>query len=192
MFSWCFFFFWWSQQSVHFFFFFFLLSISSQSHHYSMTEIHTGTPYHSCHLMNSSLCKNLIFFCINQQNWKHRFLECWQLPTEPSIIQFRQDIKLHLHLLHFITKTYLYNFDPLKPHFYIVKLGITGVYISFLISAQNIDCGYLLELPHRGSSNEYLQSMFWAEIWKNIRAFYLKTFNFWRWNFLYISIGIFS
>ena len=34
-----------------------------------------------------------------------------------------------------------YNFDPLKPHFYIVKLGFTGVYIMFLISAQNIDCG---------------------------------------------------
>ena len=31
-----------------------------------------------------------------------------------------------------ITKTYLYNFDPLKPHFYIVKLGFTGVYIFFL------------------------------------------------------------
>ena len=30
-----------------------------------------------------------------------------------------------------ITKTRLYNFDPLKPHFYIVKLGFTG-----LISAQ--------------------------------------------------------
>ena len=28
-----------------------------------------------------------------------------------------------------ITKTRLYNFDPLKPHFYIVKLGFTGVYI---------------------------------------------------------------
>ena len=26
------------------------------------------------------------------------------------------------------TKTYLYNFDPLKPHFYIVKLGFTGVH----------------------------------------------------------------
>ena len=25
-----------------------------------------------------------------------------------------------------ITKTCLYNFDPLKPHFYIVKLGFTG------------------------------------------------------------------
>ena len=35
-----------------------------------------------------------------------------------------------------ITKTCLYNFDPLKPHFYIVKLGFTGVYIIFLISAQ--------------------------------------------------------
>ena len=60
----------------------------------------------------------------------------------------------------FITKIYLYNFDPLKPHFYIVKLGFTGVYISFLISAQNIDCGYSLEPPSRGGSNEYPQSMF--------------------------------
>ena len=34
---------------------------------------------------------------------------------------------------------------PLKPHFYIVKLGFTGVYISFRISAQNIDFGYSLE-----------------------------------------------
>ena len=35
-----------------------------------------------------------------------------------------------------ITKTCLYKFDPLKPHFYVVKLGFTGVYIIFLISAQ--------------------------------------------------------
>ena len=46
-----------------------------------------------------------------------------------------------------ITKTCLYNFDSLRPHFYIVKLGFTGVNIIFLISAQNIDCGYLLESP---------------------------------------------
>ena len=56
---------------------------------------------------------------------------------------------------HIITKTYLYNFDPLKPHFYIVKLGFTGVYIIVLISVQNIDCGYSLEPPRRGGSNEY-------------------------------------
>ena len=35
-----------------------------------------------------------------------------------------------------ITKTRLYNFDSLKPHFYIVKLGFTGVYIIFLIFAK--------------------------------------------------------
>ena len=33
-------------------------------------------------------------------------------------------------------------------------------------SAQNIDCGYLLEPPQRGGSNEYPQSMFLAEIIK--------------------------
>ena len=60
----------------------------------------------------------------------------------------------------YITRTCLYNFDPLKPHFYIVKLGFTGVYISFHISAQKIDCGYSLEPPRRGGSNEYPQSIF--------------------------------
>ena len=30
----------------------------------------------------------------------------------------------------------------------------------FHISVQNIYCGYLLEPPHRGGSNEYPQSMF--------------------------------
>ena len=66
------------------------------------------------------------------------------------IIQFRfiMDEKCH------IMKTCLYNFDPLKPHFYIVKLGFTGVYIIFLFLLKNIECGYTLEWPHRGSSNE--------------------------------------
>ena len=59
-----------------------------------------------------------------------------------------------------ITKTRLYNFDHLKPHFYIVKLGFKGVYNIFLISAQNIDYEYSLEPPQRGGSNEYPQSMF--------------------------------
>ena len=35
-----------------------------------------------------------------------------------------------------ITKTRLYSFDPLKPHFYTVKLGFIGVCINFLISVQ--------------------------------------------------------
>ena len=77
-----------------------------------------------------------------------------------------------------MTKICLYNFDLLKPHFYIVKLGFTGVYIIFLISAQNIDCGYSLEPPRRGGSNEYPQSMFWAEIWKILEYFIWKFASF--------------
>ena len=78
---------------------------------------------------------------------------------------------------HDITKTYLYNFDPLKPHFYIVKLGFTGVYIILLISVQNIDCGYSLEPPRWGGSNGYPQFMFWAEIWK-ISEFLSENYQF--------------
>ena len=42
------------------------------------------------------------------------------------------------------------------------KTEIFQVKISdiFHISAQNIDCGYSLEPPRRGGSNEYPQSMF--------------------------------
>ena len=37
----------------------------------------------------------------------------------------------------------------------------------FHISAQNIDCGYPLEPPRRGGSNEYPQSMFLSRNKKN-------------------------
>ena len=37
----------------------------------------------------------------------------------------------------------------------------------FYISAQNIDCGYSLEPPRQGSSNEYPQSMFLSRNKKN-------------------------
>ena len=53
----------------------------------------------------------------------------------------------------------------------------------FRISAQNIDCVYSLEPPRRyhsfllrGGSNEYTQSMFWAEIWK-ISQFFVWKFS---------------
>ena len=56
-----------------------------------------------------------------------------------------------------ITKPCLYNFDPLKPHFYIVK---TEVYTGILVYAQKHRLWYLLEPPRRGGSNGYPQSMF--------------------------------
>ena len=70
-----------------------------------------------------------------------------------------------------ITKTCLYSFDPLKPHFYTVKLGFTGVYINFLISAQKHRLWVLVRTASA-------QSMFWAEIWKNIRIFSSENFSF--------------
>ena len=63
----------------------------------------------------------------------------------------------------YIRKTCPCNVYPLKPHFYIVKLGFAGVYLFFLFLLLNIDCGYSLEPPRRGGSNVYLQSMFSAE-----------------------------
>ena len=36
----------------------------------------------------------------------------------------------------FNVQGFLSNSDPFKPHCYIAKLGLTGVYIIFLISAQ--------------------------------------------------------
>ena len=63
-----------------------------------------------------------------------------------------------------ITKTCLYNIDLLKPHFYIVKLGFTGVYIIFLISAQKHRLWVLVRTASRNM--------------KNIRMFYLKNCHF--------------
>ena len=67
----------------------------------------------------------------------------------------------------FITKTCLYNFDPLKPHFYIVKLGFTGVYIVFLISA------YLIEAVLTSTHNVCFEQKY-----VKYRIFYLIFFLF--------------
>ena len=52
----------------------------------------------------------------------------------------------------------------------------------FHISAQNMDCGYSLEPPHWGGSNEYPQSMFWAELRK-------KKYTPVNPSFYYIKVG---
>ena len=53
------------------------------------------------------------------------------------------------------------NSPPKRGNFQIKNSDI------FHISAQNIDCGYLLEPPRRGGSNEYPQSMFLSRNKKN-------------------------
>ena len=47
--------------------------------------------------------------------------------------------------------------------FSILKIENFQLKHFFLIFAQNVDCGYTLEPPHRGGSNVYPQSMFWSK-----------------------------
>ena len=76
-----------------------------------------------------------------------------------------QIAKYWKHNFRYITKTSLFkyteNFTTKKWKFFQIKNSDI-----FHTSAQNIDCGYSLEPPHWGGSNEYPQSMFWAEIRK--------------------------
>ena len=59
-----------------------------------------------------------------------------------------------------ITKTCLYNSDPIAPHFYTGNWGLLEYTLFFLFLFKNIDCRYTLEPPRRGGSNEYPQSLF--------------------------------
>ena len=51
----------------------------------------------------------------------------------------------------------------------------------FYISAQNIDSGYTLELPRRGGSNEYPQSMFYSKIRKIMYTPVNPSFTIFKW-----------
>ena len=114
------------------------------------------------------------------------YLDLWLTMSRYRLFMdiYRHDGRHGQISLDTITETYLYNFDPYQPHFYIVKLGFTGVYIiSFLFLLKNIDCGYSLEPPPRGGSNEHPQSMFWVEIYE-ISEFLSENFQFFVVKFL--------
>ena len=68
-------------------------------------------------------------------------------------------IPMHYENTHAINRDFL----ALKiKHF---QLKMFDFFFLFLL--QNIDCGYMLEPPRRGGSNEYPQSMFWSKNKKN-------------------------
>ena len=75
-------------------------------------------------------------------------------------------------------KIYLYNFDPLKPHSYTVKLGFAGVH-HFLISAQKTyivgSCSNRLGEAVLPSSNILSVEQKYK---KNIRVFLPENFPF--------------
>ena len=103
------------------------------------------------------------------------YQEYWDTPyhIRPQIIY--KSIRTFTEGTECITKTCLCNFDPMKPQFYIVKLGFTGYKLFFLFLLKNIDWGYSLEPPRRGGSNEHPQSMFWTEI-RKISQFFIWFF----------------
>ena len=77
----------------------------------------------------------------------------------------------YIYTFAFITKTYLYNFDPLKPHFYIVKLGFTGVYT--------------------GGSNEY-HNLCFEQKYEKYQIFLSENFQFLEVKFsIYLNRGVF-
>ena len=55
------------------------------------------------------------------------------------------------------------------------------IFDIFLIFAQNIDCGYTLEPPQRGGSNESPQSLFWSKNKKNMYTRVNPTFSIVKW-----------
>ena len=78
---------------------------------------------------------------------------------------------LEIHVTFEQTDGYHYENTPIQIHwkFYHQKMAIFQIKNSdiFHISAQNIACGYSLEPPRRGGSNEYPQSMFLSRNNKN-------------------------
>ena len=86
-------------------------------------------------------------------------------------------------------------YTKIKGHYANMSVQYTAIFHScksdnfqmkifdiFLIFAQNIDCGYTLESPQRGGSNEYPQSMFWS---KNKKKYVYPS----KPHFFYIKVG---
>ena len=79
---------------------------------------------------------------------------------------------------------------PFNPILY-GKTGVyRGVHYFFWFLLKNIDCGYSLEPPHRGGSNEFPHSVFWAEIWK-ISDFFFFFFFCKNFHFLVVKFSIY-
>ena len=129
----------------------------------------------ACRLFYLWLFNFICLFSFDAKNlvwmWLYQFLSTLIYFEERLSLKQAQEGSVRIQ----ITKTYLNN--PLKPHFYIVKLGFTGVCIISLFLLKNIDCGYSLEPPRRGGSNEYPQSIFLSRNMKNI-SFLSKNFQF--------------
>ena len=99
----------------------------------------------------------ILFKSFDVKRRNHRIWEALQLFEIHNCILRKQDTN-YLHYENTPIQIYWKFYNQKRENFPIKNSDI------FQISAQNIDCGYSLEPPRRGGSNEYPQSMFWAEI----------------------------
>ena len=101
------------------------------------------------------------------KGWRLTIAACGRAHYDPT-----RDFPLRKHAY-----LNIWKISPPKTESFQIQILI----FFFHIAAQNIDCGYSLEPPRRGS-NEYPLSMFWAEIWKKYVYPYKP-------KFYYIKVG---
>ena len=97
---------------------------------------------------------------------------------------------IDFHLIHMLVRLQYLSFQVTKscPCDIQICFCYTQKFDIFNVFAQNIDCWYTLEVPRRGSSNEYAQSMFWFKNKKNRYtpanpSFSVKKWELWGYTF---------
>ena len=95
-----------------------------------------------------------LFFIFNRIDNPPTSAFRYKFPKGSKYFVLFTEIQPFLEFTLTIMQTSPCNEYPLTPHFYIVKLGFTGVYIFFLLLLYNIDRGYSL------GSIVYQRSMF--------------------------------
>ena len=123
---------------------------------------------------------NISFWQIIKTRYRQR-PKLASLAIKPSYLN-QKDIQRNFRIWNdqIITKTYLFkyteNFTTKKW-----KFSDKKILIFFHVSAQNIDCEYSSEPPRRGGSDEYPQSMFWAEISEKMYTPVNPSFTILKW-----------
>ena len=82
------------------------------------------------------------------------------MTTHSEVSQSKKRIFWILYIHRSIRKTCLYSFNPLKPHFYRVKVGFTSVYINFLFSAQKHRLWVLVRTASPCTHNLYFEQKY--------------------------------
>ena len=133
-----------------------------------------NTPPLLCGGVKKQKLQNLVFFFL--------FCICVNVQADLSIRWAHMSEVSFSHTAAHSTKTYLYNFDPLKPHFYTVKLWFTEVYIIFLFLLKNIYSGYSLEPPRLVEAVlTSTHNLCFEQKYEKYQNFFIWKFSFFFW-----------